>query len=162
MGVAGKSRPITFIIRARSIARPLQLDMKVIVSLRNPVERAFSQWKHASRKGQEPLEFIGRLSAMKNWDLERAARNAYLARKPIRPSTRKGFQLSRASRCSLLSTRTSAPILSPYSIACSISLACEEIPSEEQKRNVGSYSRKLNFRRARIRIGHFTRKISRT
>src|SRR5204862_2971020 len=83
------------LLSARARAhRPLQPEMKVIVSFRNPVERAFSQWNMRREKGQEPLEFIDALKRDEEIGIWKGPRgNAYLARSLYVPQLEKVFQL---------------------------------------------------------------------
>jgi hypothetical protein len=70
--ILGKRKPIDGITgdasanHFESLEAPARLkqaypDAKLIILLRNPVDRAFSQWKMASRYGFETLEFEGAL-----------------------------------------------------------------------------------------------------
>ena len=58
--------------------------MKLIVVLRNPVTRAFSQWNMARQNGREPLAFLDALKAeperVRTLPLEKAKRFTYVAR----------------------------------------------------------------------------------
>src|SRR5437879_11379864 len=55
--------------------------MKVIVSLRKPVERAFSQWNMRREKGRQPCEFLDARKRDQETDIWRGPRgNAYIAR----------------------------------------------------------------------------------
>src|SRR5437588_4974474 len=68
--------------------------MKLIISLRNPVGRAFSQWNMGRAKGQEPLEFIDALKRDHEIGIWQGPRgNAYLARSFYAPQLERVFKL---------------------------------------------------------------------
>src|SRR6266480_1311034 len=69
-------------------------QMKVIISLRNPTERAFSQWNMRRGKNQEPLEFLDALKRDQEIGLSKNPRgNAYIARSFYAPQLEKVFNL---------------------------------------------------------------------
>src|SRR5437763_765168 len=68
--------------------------MKLIISLRNPVGRAFSQWNMRRGKGQEPLEFLEALKRDQEIGIWKGPRgNAYLARSFYAPQLEHVFKL---------------------------------------------------------------------
>src|SRR5438067_4873613 len=68
--------------------------MKLIISLRNPTERAFSQWNMRREKNQEPLEFVDALKRDQELGLSKNPRgNAYIARSLYSPQLEKVFAL---------------------------------------------------------------------
>src|SRR5207248_8101651 len=68
--------------------------MKIIISLRHPTERAFSQWNMRREKNQEPLEFIDALKRDREIGLAKNPRgNAYIARSLYAPQLEKVFNL---------------------------------------------------------------------
>ena len=120
-------------------------DMKVIVSLRNPVERAFSQWNMRREKGQEPLEFIDALKRDEEIGIWRGPRgNAYLARSLYVSQLEKVFQLF---------PREQVFIIKYENFRADPSLLLDRMFDflgvrrkshlKNRQRNVGSYSRKL-------------------
>src|SRR5438132_1074466 len=78
--IAGENTPIYLYWRpALPRIRDYNPAMKFIVILRNPIERAFSQWNMQRTRGIEPFDFkaavreilqseIGRLEALLGWD----------------------------------------------------------------------------------------------
>lgn len=50
----------------RSIKKHLSEDIKICIILRNPVERAFSHYKHMVSKGHEDMDFFDAIKAQKN------------------------------------------------------------------------------------------------
>src|SRR5437660_8646817 len=121
-------------------------EMKVIVSLRNPVERAFSQWNMRREKSQEPLEFIDALKRDQEIGIWKAPRgNAYLARSLYRPQLEKVFNLFPREQVFVLKYENFRA--SPVPIVDGILdfLGVERKSGLKNKqRNVGSYSRKLS------------------
>jgi Sulfotransferase domain len=68
--------------------------MKLLISLRNPVERAFSQWNMRRAKSQEPLEFLDALKRDQEIGIWHGPRgNAYLARSLYVPPLERVFKL---------------------------------------------------------------------
>jgi hypothetical protein len=62
--IAGENTPIYIYWRpALPRIRDYNPEMKLIVILRNPVERAFSQWNMQRKRGAEPLDFLDAVQA---------------------------------------------------------------------------------------------------
>ena len=120
--------------------------MKIILSLRNPTERAFSQWNMRREKSQEPLEFIDALKRDQEIGIWKAPRgNAYLARSLYRPQLEKVFNLFPREQVFVLKYENFRA--SPFPIVDGIFdfLGVERRSGLKNKqRNVGSYSRKLS------------------
>jgi sulfotransferase family protein len=119
--------------------------MKIIISLRNPVERAFSQWNMRREKNQEPLEFIDALKRDQETGVSKAPRgNAYIARSLYAPQLEKVFNLFPREQVFVLKYETFRA--DPFSIMDRIFgfLGVDKRSGLKNKqRNVGSYSRKL-------------------
>ena len=120
--------------------------MKIIISLRNPTERAFSQWNMRREKSQEPLEFIDALKRDQEIGIWKAPRgNAYLARSLYTPQLEKVFNLFPREQVFVLKYENFRA--SPFPIVDGIFdfLGVERRSGLKNKqRNVGSYSRKLS------------------
>ena len=121
-------------------------QMKIIISLRNPTERAFSQWNMRREKAQEPLEFIDALKRDQEIGIWKAPRgNAYLARSLYAPQLEKVFNLFPREQVFVLKYENFRA--SPFPIVDGIFdfLSVERKSGLKNKqRNVGSYSRKLS------------------
>jgi len=119
--------------------------MKVIISLRNPTERAFSQWNMRHEKGQEPLEFLDALKRDQEIGTWKGPRgNAYLARSLYSRQIEKVFDLFPREQVFLLKYEDFRA--DPYPLLDRIFdfLGVIKKPRLKNKqRNVGSYSRKL-------------------
>ena len=62
--IAGENTPIYFYWRpALERIREYNAAIKLIAILRNPIERAFSQWNMQRQRGSEPLEFLDAIRA---------------------------------------------------------------------------------------------------
>jgi hypothetical protein len=62
--IAGENTPIYLYWRpALERIRDYNAAIKLIVILRNPIERAFSQWNMQRQRGSEPLEFLDAVQA---------------------------------------------------------------------------------------------------
>ena len=119
--------------------------MKIIISLRNPTERAFSQWNMRRGKNQERLEFLDALKRDQEIGISKGPRgNAYVARSLYFPQLEKVFALFPRDQVYVLKyeiLRADA-----FSIANKIFefLGLEgRSRLKNRQRNVGSYSRKL-------------------
>ena len=137
-------------------------DMKVIVSLRNPVERAFSQWNMRREKGQEPLEFIDALKRDEEIGIWKGPRgNAYLARSLYVPQLEKVFQLFPRERVFIIkyeNFRTDPfPLLDRMFDFLGVP---RKSGLKNEQRNVGSYSRKLTFEEREYAGGIFDEDIA--
>jgi hypothetical protein len=120
-------------------------DMKVIVSLRNPVERAFSQWNMRREKGQEPLEFIDALKRDEEIGIWKGPRgNAYLARSLYVPQLEKVFQLFPREQVFIIKYENFRADPFPLLDRMFDFLGLRRKSHlKNRQRNVGSYSRKL-------------------
>jgi hypothetical protein len=120
-------------------------QMKIIVSLRNPTERAFSQWNMRREKNQEPLEFIDALKHDREIGLAKNPRgNAYIARSLYAPQLEKLFALFPREQVLVLKYETfrSDPFPVVDQIFDFIGVD-RRAGLKNKQRNVGSYSRKL-------------------
>ena len=120
-------------------------EMKLVVSLRNPTERAFSQWNMRRDKGQEPLEFLDALKHDQEIGVwERPRGNGYIARSLYSPQLEAVFDLFPREQVLVLKyeelRRNPAPLLDRLFDFLGVK-KLERFKNE--KRNVGSYSRKL-------------------
>src|SRR5256714_12596493 len=120
-------------------------EMKVIISLRNPTERAFSQWNMRREKNQEPLEFINALKQDQEIGLSKNPRgNAYIARSLYLPQLEKVFALFPREQVLVLKYETFRA--DPFPVVDRIFdfIGVEQRTGLKNKqRNVGAYSRKL-------------------
>ena len=119
--------------------------MKIIISLRNPTERAFSQWNMRREKNQEPLEFIDALKRDQEIGLSKNPRgNAYIARSLYAPQLEKVFNLFPSEQVFVLKYETfrAAPFQIVDRIFDFIGVD-KKAGLKNKQRNVGSYSRKL-------------------
>jgi hypothetical protein len=122
-------------------------EMKLIISLRNPVGRAFSQWNMRREKGQERLEF---LDALKRDDeigiWKRPRGNGYLARSLYSPQLEKVFDLFPRNQVFVLKYEDFRA--NPFPILDRIFdfLGVGGVSRlKNKKRNLGSYSRKITM-----------------
>ena len=119
--------------------------MKIIIALRHPTERAFSQWNMRREKNQEPLEFIDALKRDQEIGLAKNPRgNAYIARSLYAPQLDRVFNLFPREQVLILKYETFRA--DPFAIVDQIFdfIGVDRKPGLKNKeRNVGSYSRKL-------------------
>ena len=119
--------------------------MKLVISLRNPVGRAFSQWNMRRAKGQEPLEFLDALKRDQEIGVWKGPRgNAYLARSFYIPQLEQVFKLF--PREQVLIIKYEDLRADPFPIADRIFdfIGVRRVSRLKNKeRNVGSYSRKI-------------------
>ena len=119
--------------------------MKIVISLRNPTERAFSQWNMRREKSQEPLEFVDALKRDQETGVSKGPRgNAYIARSLYSPQLEKVFTLFPHAQVLVLKYENlrSDPSTSVDQLFDFLGL--DRRPGLKNKqRNVGSYSRKL-------------------
>jgi Sulfotransferase family len=122
-------------------------DMKVIVSLRSPVERAFSQWNMRREKGQEPLEFLDALKRDQEMGIWRGPRgNAYIARSLYSVQLEKLYDLFPRRQALVLKYEEFRR--NPFGVADRVFdfIGVKRLHRLRNKqRNVGSYSRKMTF-----------------
>jgi Sulfotransferase domain len=136
--------------------------MKLIVSLRNPVERAFSQWNMRRDKGQEPLEFLDALKRDQQLGIWQGPRgNAYLARSLYTPQLEKVFQLFPRDQVFIIKYENFRsdpfPILDRMFDFLGVR---RKSGLKNKQRNVGSYSRKLTSEEREYANGLFDEDIS--
>lgn len=119
--------------------------MKIIVSLRNPTARAFSQWNMRREKNQEPLEFLEALKRDQEIGISKGPRgNAYITRSLYVPQLEKVFTLFPRDQVLTLKYENlradPASLLNQLFDFLGVS---RKAGLTNKKRNVGSYSRKL-------------------
>lgn len=119
--------------------------MKLIISLRNPTDRAFSQWNMRREKDQEPLEFLDALKRDQENGIWKGPRgNAYVARSLYSPQLERVFALFPREQVFILKYENfranPQPII--HRIFDFIGVSGKSRLKNKQ-RNVGSYSRKL-------------------
>jgi hypothetical protein len=136
--------------------------MKVVISLRNPTERAFSQWNMRREKNQEPLEFIDALKRDQEIGLSKNPRgNAYIARSLYAPQLEKLFALF--PRDQVLVLKYESFRADPFPIVDQVFdfIGVERKAGLKNKqRNVGSYSRKLAREEREYAAGIFSDDIA--
>ena len=136
--------------------------MKIIIALRHPTERAFSQWNMRREKNQEPLEFIDALKRDQEIGLAKNPRgNAYIARSLYAPQLEKVFSLF--PREQVLVLKYEMFRTDPFAIVDQIFdfIGVDRKPGLKNKeRNVGSYSRKLTPQEHEYAAGIFADDIS--
>jgi Sulfotransferase domain len=120
-------------------------QMKLIVSLRNPTERAFSQWNMRRDKGQEPLEFIDAMKRDREIGIWKGPRgNAYLARSLYAPQLEKVFELFPREQVLVLKYEEFRRDPSPMLDRMFEFIGVRKLQRlKNKRRNVGAYSRKL-------------------
>jgi len=130
--------------------------MKLIISLRHPVERAFSQWNMRREKNQEPLDFIAALKRDQEIGLSKNPRgNAYIARSLYAPQLDKVFKLFPRDQVLVVKYENFRTDPSPVVNRIFDFLGVEKRSGLKNKqRNVGSYSQKLTSEE-RERAGRF-------
>jgi hypothetical protein len=136
--------------------------MKVVVSLRNPTERAFSQWNMRREKNQEPREFVDALKKDQETGLAKNPRgNAYIARSLYAPQLEKVFTLFPRDQVFVLKYENFRA--DPFPIVDQIFdfIGVERKTGLRNKqRNVGSYSRKLTREEREYAAGIFADDIA--
>ena len=119
--------------------------MKIIISLRNPTERAFSQWNMRREKNQEPLEFLDALKRDQEVGISKGPRgNAYISRSLYFPQLEKVFALFPRDQVYVLKYEIfrSDAFLIANKIFEFLGLE-RRSRLKNRQRNAGSYSRKL-------------------
>ena len=136
--------------------------MKLIISLRNPVERAFSQWNMRREKDQEPLEFIDALKRDQEIGIWQGPRgNAYLARSLYAPQLEKVFKLFPREQVFIIKYEDLRA--DPFALLnCMFDFVGVRRKSglKNKQRNVGSYSRKLTSAEREYASGIFDEDIT--
>ena len=120
------------------------LQMKLIISLRDPTERAFSQWNMRRAKGQEPLEFVDAIKRDQEAGIWRGPRgNAYIARSLYSVQLQRVFELF--PRNQVLVIKYEDLRRDPSGVVATmfdfLRIAKKQVKNKH--RNVGSYSRKM-------------------
>ena len=120
-------------------------QMKLIVSLRNPTERAFSQWNMRRDKGQEPLEFLDALRRDEEIGIWKRPRgNGYIGRSLYAPQLEKVFGLFPREHVLVLKYEEFRRDPSAMLDQMFDFLGVRRLQRfKNKRRNVGSYSRKL-------------------
>lgn len=136
--------------------------MKLVISLRNPVERAFSQWNMRHAKGREALPFIDAIKCDVETGVHRAPRgNAYIARSLYSEQLERVFELF--SRQNILVLKYDDLRDKPEQVVRRLFdfLGLEFLKVKNKHRNVGIYSRKLTQEEREFVSGFFEADISR-
>ena len=122
-------------------------EMKLIISLRNPIGRAFSQWNMRREKGQETLEFLDALKRDQEIGIWKRPRgDAYIARSLYSPQLEKAFELFPRDQVFVLKYEDFRT--DPFSVLDRIFdfLGVRGVSRLKNKeRNRGSYSRKITM-----------------
>jgi hypothetical protein len=120
-------------------------QMKLIISLRNPVGRAFSQWNMRRGKGREPLEFIDALKRDQEIGIWQGPRgNAYLARSFYSPQLEQVYKLFPREQVCVLKYENFRNDPFPALECIFDFLGVRGVSRlKNKKRNVGDYSRKI-------------------
>jgi Sulfotransferase domain len=139
-------------------------EMKLIVSLRNPTERAFSQWNMRRDKGQEQLEFLDALKRDEEIGIWKRPRgNGYIARSLYAPQLEKIFDLFARDQVLVLKYEELRRDPSVMLDRMFDFLGLRRLEGfKNEKRNVGSYSRKLTFEEREYSAAIFEEDIDKT
>ena len=131
--------------------------MKIIISLRNPTERAFSQWNMRREKNQEALEFIDALNRDQEIGLAKNPRgNAYIARSLYAPQLEKTFALFPREQVFVLKYETFRADPGPVVDRIFDFIGIDRKSGLKNKqRNVGSYPRILTREEREYAAGIF-------
>lgn len=139
-------------------------EIKLVISLRNPTERAFSQWNMRRDKGQEQLDFVDALKRDQEIGVwQRPRGNAYIARSLYSPQLEAVFDLFPRDQVLVLKyeelRRNPAPLLDQLFDFLGLKRLGR---FKNKKRNVGSYSRKLTAQEREYAAALFDDDITRT
>ena len=138
-------------------------EMKLIISLRNPIGRAFSQWNMRREKGQETLEFLDALKRDQEIGIWKRPRgDAYIARSLYSPQLEKAFELFPRDQVFVLKYEDFRT--DPFSVLDRIFdfLGVRGVSRLKNKeRNRGSYSRKITMQEREYAAAIFDDDISR-
>lgn len=118
--------------------------MKLIVSLRNPIDRAFSQWNMRRAKGREALPFLDAIKCDEDVGIHRGPRgNAYIARSLYSGQLERVFELF--PRENVLVVKYEELRDRPENVVRQLFdfLDLEHRKVKNKHRNVGIYSRKI-------------------
>ena len=130
--------------------------MKLIVSLRNPIDRAFSQWNMRRAKGREALPFVDAIKCDAEMGIQRAPRgNAYIARSLYSAQLERMFGLF--PRENVLVLKYEDLRSRPERIVRQLFdfLGLEHRKVKNKRRNVGIYSRRLSAEEREFVSGFF-------
>jgi hypothetical protein len=139
-------------------------EMKIIIFLRNPTERAFSQWNMRREKNQEPLEFVDALKRDEEIGLAKNPRgNAYIARSLYAPQLEKVFAFFPREQVLIVKYETFRadpfPIIDQIFGFIGVG---KRTGLKNKQRNVGAYSRKLTTKEREFARGIFEQDIAKT
>ena len=138
--------------------------MKIIISLRHPTERAFSQWNMRREKNQEPLEFLDALKRDQEIGLAKNPRgNAYIARSLYAPQLEKVFAFFPREQVFVIKYETFRA--NPFPIVDQLFDflgVAKTAGLKNKQRNVGSYSRKLTAEEREFGRTVFERDVAKT
>ena len=139
-------------------------EMKLVVSLRNPTGRAFSAWNMRRDKGQEQLEFLDALKRDQEIGVwQRPRGNGYIARSLYSQQLEAVFDLFPREQVLVLKyedlRRDPAPLLNQLFDFLGVKRLQR---FKNEKRNVGSYSRKLTPEEREYAAAIFEDDITRT
>ena len=138
--------------------------MKLIICLRNPTERAFSQWNMRREKGQEPLAFLDALKRDQEIGIwQRPRGNAYIARSLYSPQLETVFDLFPREQLLVLKYEELRSDPAPLVNRLFDFIGVKRLGHfKNEKRNVGSYSRKLTVQEREYAAAIFEDDIGRT
>lgn len=139
-------------------------QIRLIVSLRNPTERAFSQWNMRHDKGQEPLQFLDALKRDQETGIWKRPRgDAYIARSLYAPQLEKVFDLFPRDQVLVLKYEEFRRDPRPMLDRMFDFLGVHRLRRfKNKKRNVGSYSRKLSAEEREYASAIFETDIAKT
>jgi Sulfotransferase domain len=130
--------------------------MKLIVCLRNPIDRAFSQWNMRRAKGREALPFLDAIKCDVEMGIHRAPRgNAYIARSLYSGQLERAFELFLRENVLVfkyedLRHRPEHVVRQLFNF-----LGLEPRKVKNKHRNVGIYSRKITPEEREFAYGFF-------
>jgi hypothetical protein len=134
----------------------------LVISLRNPVGRAFSQWNMRRAKGQEALEFLDALKRDQEIGVGKGPRgNAYLARSFYAPQLEHVFKLFPRDQVFILKYENFRA--DPFPIVDRIFdfIGVRRVSRlKNKKRNVGDYSRKITSSEREVATAIFDEDIT--
>jgi hypothetical protein len=130
--------------------------IKLVVSLRNPVDRAFSQWNMRHAKGREALPFIDAIKCDVEIGVHRAPRgNAYIARSLYSEQLERVFDLFPRENVLVLKYEDlrDKPEQVVHQLFDFLGLEFRKVKNKH--RNVGIYSRKMTLQEREFVSGFF-------
>ena len=137
-------------------------QMRIVISLRNPTARAFSQWNMRREKNQEPLEFLDALKRDQEIGLSKNPRgNAYIARSLYSPQLEKVLTLFPREQVFILKYENFRSDPSEIIDQVFDFLGVDaKAGLKNKERNVGSYSSKLTPEEREYAAGIFAEDIA--